>query len=200
MRRRDVVRGQDPVNQLVAITFDDGPHPVWTPRVLDILARYHVKATFFVLGANAERYPALVARIHREGHTLANHTWDHRAVTTLGGAALRNDLLRTSATIRRSSGQPVVCYFRPPYGRHDRGSDARVMALGPSVVLWSVDTGDWARPGSATIRARAARARSGDIVLLHDGGGDRARTVAALPAILRGFKRRHIRLVGVNGR
>jgi peptidoglycan/xylan/chitin deacetylase (PgdA/CDA1 family) len=200
LRRRELVYGQDPVNKLVAITFDDGPHPTWTPRVLDILRRYHVKATFFVLGVNAERYPALVARIHREGHTVANHTWSHRAVTTLGPAALRNDLLRTSASIKRHSGQKVVCWFRPSYARHDRASDARVMALGPSVVLWSIDTGDWRRPGSAAIRARAARARSGDIVLLHDGGGDRGQTVAALPGILRGFKQRGIRLVGVNGR
>jgi peptidoglycan/xylan/chitin deacetylase (PgdA/CDA1 family) len=115
MRRRELVYGQDPVNKLVALTFDDGPDPTWTPRVLDVLRPYHVKATFFVLGVNAERYPSLVARIRREGHTVANHTWSHRAVTTLGPAALRNDLLRTSASIKRHSGQKVVCWFRPPY-------------------------------------------------------------------------------------
>jgi peptidoglycan/xylan/chitin deacetylase (PgdA/CDA1 family) len=200
MSRRDVVYGQDPVRKLVAITFDDGPHPTWTPRVLDTLKRYKVKATFFVNGLNAERYPGLVARMRREGHTVANHTWNHTAVTSLSAAALRNDVLRTSSSIKRRSGQKVVCYFRPPYGRHNAVSDARVKALGLSVVLWTVDTGDWKRPGSAAIRARAAKARSGDIVLLHDGGGDRSQTVAALPGMLQDFSRRGIRLVGVNGR
>ena len=200
MSKRDVVYGQDPVRKMVALTFDDGPDPRWTPQVLNILKQRKAKATFFVIGENAARYPALMARIHREGHTVANHTWRHGYADTMSSATLRNDLLRTSGTIRKTGAQQRICYFRPPGGRHNGVTDARVKALGMSTVMWSVDTQDWKRPGSLAIKSRAGAARSGDIVLMHDGGGNRSQTVAALPGILLIYAQRGIRTVGINGR
>jgi peptidoglycan/xylan/chitin deacetylase (PgdA/CDA1 family) len=178
---------------VVYLTFDDGPTPAWTPRVLELLARYHAQATFFVLGRSAAAHPELIRRQFAAGHGIGNHTWSHRRLTGLTGERLAAEVGPTSAAIQRATGAPVRC-LRPPYATVDAASAARVRALGLRLVLWDIDTNDWLRPGAGVIAARVlGRVRSGDVVLFHDGGGDRTQTVAALEQVLatlsaRGFR------------
>ena len=178
---------------VVAITFDDGPHPVWTPRVLDVLARHDATATFFLVGAEAERHPELVREIARRGHQVAGHTWDHRSLRGLGPGAFAATVDRANDLLGGLSGGPVRC-VRPPMGATDGTVTARLRDRSLATALWSHDTNDWRRPGQAAItRAALADLRPGSVVLFHDGGGDRSQTVAALPAILEGIRARGLR-------
>jgi peptidoglycan-N-acetylglucosamine deacetylase len=179
--------------RVVYLTFDDGPTPAWTPRVLELLARYRAQATFFVVGGNAAAHPELVRQAYAAGHGVGNHTWTHRRLTRLGGGALEAEVGATSAAIHRATGAPVRC-LRPPYATVDAASAARARALGLRLVMWDVDSGDWRRPGTGVIADRIlGRVRSGDVVLLHDGGGDRSQTVAALQQVLASLSARGFR-------
>ena len=166
----------------VRLTFDDGPVRANTPRILDVLSNYRVKATFFVIGERARRYPRLVKREHREGHSVQNHTYTHPELTTLGSAEVRRELRATNRAIR-AAGVPRPYRFRPPRGH----TNARVRGVGASLGLiqtfWSVDPHDWANPPASEICSRVvSNARAGSIVLLHDGSG--SNTVEALPCII----------------
>ncbi len=164
---------------IVYLTFDDGPDPAWTPRVLGILAEHKAEATFFVIGQKAATDGAIVRRTRQAGHAIGNHTYTHPWLTKLPTAGAREELVRTDATLGRTT-----C-MRPPGGFVD-GRIAEVAAsLGKSVVLWGVDTSDWRRPGVGPIVTKVlADARPGAVILMHDGGGDRSQTVAALERIL----------------
>jgi peptidoglycan-N-acetylglucosamine deacetylase len=172
-----------PAARIVRLTFDDGPVRANTPRVLNVLSNYRVKATFFVIGQRARRYPRLVKREYREGHSVQNHTYTHPALTTLGNARIRRELRATNQAIK-AAGVPRPYRFRPPYGV----TNARVRSVGASLglvqTLWSVDPRDWANPPASVICRRVvSNARPGSIVLLHDGSG--ANTVEALPCIIK---------------
>lgn len=173
----------EPEPGTVAITFDDGPHPTWTPQVLNVLELLQVRATFFVTGQNAARYPGLVAEIQRRGHSVQNHSYTHSDLVTLGNDAIASELRRTDAAIQ-NAGAPGPHCLRPPYGSYNQRVDLVAEAEGLQLVLWDIDPRDWARPGVPAIVDRATQAGSGDIVLLHDGGGNRSQTVEALPEIL----------------
>jgi peptidoglycan/xylan/chitin deacetylase (PgdA/CDA1 family) len=178
---------------VVHLTFDDGPTPAWTPRVLELLARHRAQATFFVVGRNAAAHPELVGQAYAAGHGVGNHTWTHRRLTRLGEAALAAEVGTTSAAIQRATGAPVRC-LRPPYATVDAASAGRAGALGLRLVMWDVDSNDWRRPGAGVIAGRVlGRVRSGDVVLLHDGGGDRSQTLAALEQILASLSARGFR-------
>jgi peptidoglycan/xylan/chitin deacetylase (PgdA/CDA1 family) len=169
-----------------ALTFDDGPHPPYTEQVLETLARYDVAATFFCVGLHARSYPDLVRRIVDEGHQLANHTWSHPVLGDLDEAQVRTQLDRTDELLDAAgrSGRPL---FRPPYGAITPEFVEWLESdpAGRTMVLWDVEAFDWARPGSDAIADRVlAEVSPGSIVLLHDGGGDRSQTVAALPSIV----------------
>ena len=169
---------------VVYLTFDDGPTPDWTPRVLELLARHRAQATFFVVGRNAAAHPELVRQAYAAGHGVGNHTWSHRRLTRLGAGALEAEVGATSLAIQRATGAPVRC-LRPPYATVDAATAGRARALGLRLVMWDVDSNDWRRPGAGVITGRVlGRVRSGDVVLLHDGGGDRSQTLAALQQIL----------------
>jgi peptidoglycan-N-acetylglucosamine deacetylase len=169
---------------VVYLTFDDGPTPAWTPRVLELLARYQARATFFVLGRSAAAHPELVRQAFAAGHGVGNHTWSHRRLTGLRGAELAAEVSATSAAIQQITGVPVRC-LRPPFATVDAASAEQVRALGLGLVLWDIDTNDWLRPGTGAIAGRVLdRVRSGDVILMHDGGGDRSQTVAALEQVL----------------
>ncbi|WP_412753685.1 polysaccharide deacetylase family protein [Krasilnikovia sp. M28-CT-15] len=174
----------------VALTFDDGPHPRYTPQVLNLLRKYHVKATFCIVGDNAARYPKLVRRIRAEGHRLCNHTRSHANMARLSNSAARRQITKAQQQIRAAAGvSPTV--FRFPYG----SSSARVRAIVRSCGLrnlgWTVDTRDWERPSARTITARVLRgARPGAVVLMHDGGGNRSHTVASLDSTIRQLQRK----------
>jgi peptidoglycan/xylan/chitin deacetylase (PgdA/CDA1 family) len=179
-------------SRAVALTFDDGPDPTFTPQVLTLLRRYHVKATFCLVGQNAQAFPQLVRAIVADGHTLCNHSWQHD--TGLGRrskAAIRSDLERTNAAILRAAPGARVSYFRQPGGMWTSAVVAVAKQLGMSSLHWEVDPQDWRKPGAgsivATVNAGTVR---GAIVLLHDAGGDRRGTVTALRTILPNLTRR----------
>ena len=162
---------------VVYLTIDDGPHPVYTPQMLDILARHNARATFFVVGYLVERYPAIVERIVAEGHTVANHTWLHEDLTTLSRESFDQTISRTQEIL----GEHATPCLRPPYGSRDAFTYDWAASHGLAIALWTVDTFDWRNPGAETIANRiVAGASDGAIVSLHDGGGERSQTVQAL--------------------
>jgi peptidoglycan/xylan/chitin deacetylase (PgdA/CDA1 family) len=174
----------------VYLTFDDGPSPRYTAQVLKILQTYKVRATFFVIGQNVKRYPALTRRADQRGHSVQNHTWSHPNLTKVNWSTFKYQIRTTDRYIRAQTGYTPRC-LRPPYGATNRLVARRATSLGKTVKLWSVDPRDWTRPGSSVIARRVlSQVRSGSVILLHDGGGNRSQTVAALPVILRTLKAR----------
>ena len=173
---------------VVSLTFDDGPHPTYTPQILDILGRHGVKATFFVLGSKAEEHPDLVRRIVAEGHAVANHTWEHEDLRKLDEGAFAAQVDRTSEVLEEISGQRQTC-VRPPYGRSDRTVVERLAARGLTSVVWTADSRDFEKPGAdAIVRSALDGLQPGAVILLHDGGGKREQTIAALPRIIDGIR------------
>jgi len=166
----------------IAMTFDDGPHGVLTPRLLDILKERHIKATFFVLGQLVQEHPEIVSRALAEGHEIANHSWDHKALNKLGEGGLQHELADTSAEITKATGKPVTL-MRPPYGAtNPRLNRAIEKEYGMKVILWSVDPLDWKRPGPQVVEQRIlAGAKPGAIILSHD---IHPGTIDAMPATL----------------
>ena len=175
----------------VAITFDDGPDPDWTPQILDILKAANVKAAFFVVGVNAEKYPGLVKRIVDEGHEIGNHTYYHPNLALAWPEHVRLELNATQLLIETITGRATTL-FRPPYAADTQPSQISELMplqiaqeLNYLVVLENIDPQDWAKPGADIILQRVKQQRrDGSIILLHDAGGDRSQTVAALPRIL----------------
>ena len=175
----------------VAITFDDGPDPQWTPKILDILEAAKAKAAFFVVGVNAERYPSLVSRIVDEGHEIGNHTYYHPNLALCWPEHVRLELNATQLLIETITGRATTL-FRPPYAADTQPSQISELTplqiaqeLNYLVVLENIDPQDWAKPGADIILQRIKQQRrDGSIILLHDAGGDRSQTVAALPRIL----------------
>jgi peptidoglycan/xylan/chitin deacetylase (PgdA/CDA1 family) len=176
----------------VALTFDDGPNPAWTPKVLDQLRAARVTATFCLVGREAQRHPELVRRIVREGHQLCNHSWRHDLdLARRPVAEIRTDLVRTNKAIQAAVPGAQVSFFRQPGGRWTPEVVAVAKSLGMRPLHWNVDPQDWSKPTAATIAHRVhAAARPGAIVLLHDGGGDRSATLAACPHLIADLKRR----------
>ncbi|MGS2613917.1 polysaccharide deacetylase family protein [Micromonospora sp. LZ34] len=177
----------------VALTFDDGPDPVWTPKVLDRLRAARVTATFCVVGRNARRHPQLIRRIAREGHQLCNHSWNHDL--DLGRrpvAEIRADLVRTNKAIQAAVPGARVPFYRQPGGRWTAEVVATAKQLGMRSLHWTVDPQDWGKPPAATIAKRVhVAARPGAVVLLHDGGGNRGTTLAACTSLIADLKRRY---------
>ena len=187
--------GDEPV---VSLTFDDGPNARATPRILDVLRRERVRATFFVLGRHAERWPELVRRTALEGHQLGNHGYFHRKLHRRTPAYVRDDLTRGTEQIVRASGVRPR-HFRAPHGFRSPWVTPIASSLGQRTVGWSLGVWDSARPGADAIASRALEGmKAGSILLLHDGdgydpAGDRLQTAEALPAIIDGLRRRGFR-------
>jgi peptidoglycan/xylan/chitin deacetylase (PgdA/CDA1 family) len=165
----------DRFEKQVALTFDDGPHPVNTPKVLDILKEYGVKGTFFVTGNNAERYPELVKRIVAEGHTLGNHTFAHPDLAKLSEADVLNELSRTQRAVDKALGKHYdLEQVRPPYGSMDAEVKSAIAKGDDTAILWNVDSNDWRYKnddakildnifsGSSSVYVR------GGVILFHD--------------------------------
>jgi peptidoglycan/xylan/chitin deacetylase (PgdA/CDA1 family) len=172
--------------KVVALTFDDGPSE-FTPKVLDILEKEKVPASFFIIGSSIAGREADLQREIDNGHTVANHTWTH--IDTSGaGPEVRSQLERTQAAIKKATNF-TPCLFRPPYGAKSSASVALTKRLGMQTVIWDVDTSDYERPASFDIVQRVLNGvKPGSIVLMHDGGGPREETLAALPEIIKGLK------------
>lgn len=163
-----VIRHGDGMTKRIALTFDDGPHPEYTPLILDILEEYGVKATFFVIGENADRYPDLVRREADEGHEIGNHTYTHPITSSPSEKEIIEEVGRTEETILRITGsRPKL--FRPPGGCVFDGIGTKMKRMGYTTVLWSVDTVDWKRPGTDKIVSEVlGNTKSGSIILCHD--------------------------------
>jgi peptidoglycan/xylan/chitin deacetylase (PgdA/CDA1 family) len=180
-------------DEYVALTFDDGPDPQWTPDVLELLREYDVTATFCVVGEMVEAFPELVRAIADDGHTLCNHSWNHDFVLgSRSRSAIRADLERTNAAIHEAAPGSRISYYRQPGGAWTRRVVEVAADLGMSSLHWAVDPQDWSRPGASQIaKVVSSGTNAGDIVLLHDGGGERLGTVRALRELLPRLADRH---------
>ncbi len=168
-----VVRGSTSVPE-IALTFDDGPNPPYTDRILDVLEREHVHATFFVVGRAAVAYPQTLRRIVREGNAIGNHTWDHPHLIMESRSAIATELDRTQRAIVKITGHPTHL-MRPPFGIRDFRVIQEARKRGYTVVMWSVPLpNDWEQPGDRTITKRVVPdVRDGSIIVLHDGNRGR---------------------------
>jgi peptidoglycan/xylan/chitin deacetylase (PgdA/CDA1 family) len=194
--------------KLLALTYDDGPNPRWTPELLDLLAEHGVKATFFVVGKYVEREPELVRRTIAEGHAVGNHTYSHTSIFRLSKEEIASELARCAAAVTGAgcefSEVPEGKLCRPPYGRKRPAALRAVRAEGYVPVLWSVTCWDWSKRATADTIWRHARkqTRGGDVILLHDGcnvamGWDRSHSIEATDRILTRWKGQGMRFVTV---
>ncbi|MFD7559706.1 polysaccharide deacetylase family protein [Streptomyces sp. NPDC059835] len=168
----------------MVLTFDDGPDPRYTPAILDTLARYGVRAMFFVCGEMATDNRDLLRRMADEGHVIGNHTWTHPLIPTLGRSALASEIGRTSEVVQKAVGEAPL-WFRAPYGAWNRAAFEIGSELGMEPLAWTVDTLDWKEPGTTTIVSRVlGGAAPGVIVLSHDAGGNRSQSVQAINSYL----------------
>ena len=168
----------------IALTFDDGPDPVYGPQILALLVRYRVPATFFYIGNLVERYPEIAAQAERAGFVIGNHTWDHSELPLLSPDQVQSELSQTNDAIFKATGiRPTL--MRPPYGAITPAIETQNAQDNLSTILWDVDPRDWARPSTDAITWNVlTNVHDGAIVLLHEGGGDRSQTVAALEQII----------------
>jgi peptidoglycan/xylan/chitin deacetylase (PgdA/CDA1 family) len=199
-----IVRTLQPVASfgpnLATFTFDDGPNPTWTPQILDVLARYRIRATFFMVGSAARRYPDLVRRMIAEGHHVAIHTMTHPNLVTLGWSGQYQEIAGSLDVVESIAGPGSVSCFRPPYGNRNATTDAIAAQLGLATILWSRDGRDWASPGvdhivNENLSTRYDGGRA--VLLLHDGGVNRSQTVAALPRLIEALRARGYRFVQI---
>lgn len=166
----------------IFLTFDDGPAGSYTDEILEVLADNDAKATFFQLGENAAADPARSQAVLEAGHALGNHTWSHPDLTQLTRAEVDEEI-SSAQTLLEGYGAEVNC-FRPPYGATNSAVNTAIAEAGLNRQMWNVDTRDWSRPGTDAIVEVLLSATPGDVVLMHDGGGNRTQTVEALAIAL----------------
>ncbi|HAA28192.1 MAG TPA: polysaccharide deacetylase family protein [Cyanobacteria bacterium UBA8553] len=194
--KKDKAIIKQPLLKPIALTFDDGPWEKSTSQVLDILKKNKIKATFFVVGRQVQMYPQLLKQIVADGHALGNHTWSHQYHMFSQSAAAR-EIDKTSELIYKTTGVKISL-FRPPGGFLNNGLAAYAHQKKYAVVMWSADSLDWRYRQPSTLIDRVLReASEGGIVLMHDGGGDRAQTVKALPQVIAQLRKRGYKFVTV---
>lgn len=183
-------------SKLIALTFDDGPWPVSTPQILEILSKEKIRATFFVLGQPLQNYPQIAKQIVAKGHAIGNHTW-HHWYHKLDATTSAKEIDATDALIYKTTGIKTHL-FRPPGGLLNNGVVDYAKKKKYFVALWSSDSMDYNRPSvPSLVRNVMKNARPGGIVLMHDGGGDRSHTVKALPIIIAQLKKQGYKFVTV---
>ncbi len=171
----------------VALTFDDGPHPAFTLRLLDVLDKNNVKATFFVVGKQVKKYPEFLREIKKSGHDIENHTFNHPFLPTLDKAGVIKELELNKEEIRKAAGVEPV-FFRPPYGRYDEKVIDAALSRGFFAVLWSISGADYGATDPDVIKMKVLSGlKDGDIILLHSGV---EATLKALPEIIAEIKNR----------
>jgi len=186
VRYRKFIQG-DPTQNKIAITFDDGPHPAYTPKILKILRTYGVKATFFVVGQRAAQYPWLVKQEFDEGHTIGNHTYHHLDMTEIPSDEAQEEITDCEKIIFKITGKKPYL-FRPPGGDYDKESIDIANHLGYTVVLWTDNSGDSGNMGNTTVNIKRrvfGRISNGGIILFHDGIKN---TIDLLPQMLLSLK------------
>lgn len=168
-----------------------------TSQFLDVLDQKNARATFYVVGQMVESNPGVLKRIHEDGHAIGNHSWSHENLSS-GGEAARASMVRTSDAVERVTGRRPAT-FRPPYGATSAALKGAVRELGMTHDLWDIDTRDWERPGADAIHRTAVdNARDGAVMLMHDAGGNRSQTLAALPRIIDTLRARGYEFVTVD--
>jgi peptidoglycan-N-acetylglucosamine deacetylase len=180
----------------VALTFDDGPSAKLTPKLLDLLAEHHIKATFFLIGENVAENPEIVARETREGHEVANHSWSHPNLGKMSDDGVRGQLRKTDDAIKNAVGKSPTL-MRPPYGSISLRQKKWInQEFGYKIVLWDVDPLDWRRPGPAAVCNRIVKnTRAGSIVLAHD---IHPGTIEAMPCVLKELEAKGFKFVTVS--
>jgi len=181
---RPVIRSGDPDSMKIALTFDDGPHPYRTDDVLDLLGKYGVRATFFVIGENASYYPEPLKRAVALGHEIGNHTYHHAHLSDSCEQNVADEIKKTQEVIFRITGYRTRI-FRPPEGAYDECALKTAESMDYRVILWNVDTRDWERPPAQTIvRTVTENVRGGSILLFHDYMHKTAHTLEALEILI----------------
>src|SRR3989338_8081551 len=178
--------------KIAALTFDDGPSPVWTPKILDELKKADIKATFFMVGHHVQKYPDIARRVAREGNGIGNHGYAHSVILYYTPAEIEEEIKYTEHVIREVTGRTTTM-FRPPKAWLRDSTKEKIRSMGYEVVLWSLNSKDWAGfPHLWVVHYLAARVRGGDILLFHDSGnifaregGDRSQTVAAVALLIK---------------
>ncbi|WP_088835141.1 polysaccharide deacetylase family protein [Paenibacillus tyrfis] len=182
----------------VALTFDDAPDTTFTPQVLDVLKKYQVRATFFLVGAQAEKHPEMVKRIVREGHVIGNHSYSHKLFTKLSDDLFQSQVLQTQQTLKRLIGYSPRL-LRPPYGEISESQLLWASEHGYRIVNWNVDSLDWKQLGQEKVISNIiTNVKPGSIILQHSGGGpgqDLNGTVQALPTVIQTLKSRNLKMV-----
>jgi len=182
-----------PGDKVFALTFDDGPWPDYTEKILDVLEKHGVKATFFMVGQEVQRRPKLALAVRDAGHAVGTHSWDHPSRPRNAVDQIK----RTDAIIKKTLGF-YPTFFRPPYGILKNGMAKQAMKEKQAVLIWSADSNDWKKPGASRIASRIiSQASPGGIALMHDGGGSRDQTLAALPEIITKLQERGYELVTI---
>ncbi len=154
--------------KLIALTYDDGPDPRFTPKLIDLLLEKKVPATFYVLGQRVNEYPEITRRLHELGFEVVNHTYTHKLLTKLSEAEVRSELKKTNDVITGITGAPVT-HMRPPYGGRNAKVDEIIRSMGMKIVLWDIDTNDWRKRSAAQMTSQIMKAASdGSIILFHD--------------------------------
>jgi peptidoglycan/xylan/chitin deacetylase (PgdA/CDA1 family) len=179
-----IFSGTTACGKKIALTFDDGPHPVKTPKILELLAKHGVRATFFIVGSLAEYHPEIVKREAELGHELANHSYTHPRLSKLTEAEIKAEIERADDVIKKAAGV-TPRLFRPPEGAYSKNIVSIAASLGKQTVIWTVDTMDWARePAEKIVENVKANVTSGSIILFHDCTRDGTFPLEALSVLL----------------
>jgi Predicted xylanase/chitin deacetylase len=197
-----IIRRGNPGIPALALTFDDGPDLKYTPKILDTLRKYNVKATFFVVGTQIIKYPSVFRRIIREGHEIGSHSFQHLKICELPAAQIQYQLNHNNDVIRHNGGSPTLI-FRPPYGALDPASVETIAKLGYRIILWTVDSLDWRGLKMRQVESNVIpKLNRGDIVLQHCASESRLEDLhgsnEALPEIIRYAKNRGYRFVTIS--
>lgn len=168
----------------IALTFDDGPHPEKTEKILEVLDKYGIKATFFIIGENAEQNPDIVKKISEMGHEIGNHTYDHKSIYKLSGERILQSVKKCEDIIKNITGSKTTL-FRPPEGYLDDTIASSMLGQGYDVILWRVDTYDWQGKSAEAIYSSVVKnVKCGDIILMHDYISRKSNTAQALDMII----------------
>ena len=203
--RKNTIFRVDTHDKVVALTFDDGPSPVWTPKILDELKKANIKATFFMLGEHVAKYPEIARRVAQEGHEIGNHTYDHHVLLYYKLDELTKEIKDTERIIQKTTGQ-TTRYFRPPKAWLTNEEKKKIESLGYKVVLWSLNSKDWVTfDDKYIVRYIVRNIRAGDIILFHDSGGvfgteggNRHETVITIPRLVKKLTEKGYKFVTIS--
>ncbi|HJV46142.1 MAG TPA: polysaccharide deacetylase family protein [Bacillota bacterium] len=179
----------DTHQKIIALTFDDGPHPIYTPLLLELLHKERVRATFFLLGNHAEKYPKITSWIYHAGHEIGNHSYSHREMKNLTRAEIYDEIKKTERIIHKIVGRRPD-HFRSPYGEISPSILKATYESGYQLINWSIDPRDWDRHRTAEVMTGSIqnKIRPGDIVLFHDGGGNQKEMLEAVKNLIHTLK------------